>query len=73
MNYLQVRSLVREEFNRRIEERFPYRECPKCERYANMVKVFTEEGEEEVVKYRCLNCLTLFSERLEEVGKDEGG
>ena len=43
------------------------RECPKCKATTTMLRVCVEDTEEGIVKWRCLNCLGLFSEELKEV------
>ena len=66
MDYRDIKSMVSEEVWERLKEVVDTRECPKCKATTTMLRVCVEDTEEEIVKWRCLNCLGLFSEELKE-------
>ena len=72
MDYAETRRLIDEIFNRRLDELREFRKCPKCGKETSMVKFFVEDFEskeepaESIEKWRCLNCLGLFTEELRE-------
>lgn len=57
----QVSKLIQEE----IDEHFVFKVCPKCKTNTKFIK-FELYSEGIVLKLRCMNCLTLFTETLEE-------
>ena len=72
MDHTETRRLIEEIFNRRFSELREFGKCPKCGRETSMIKFFVEDFEskeelaETVEKWRCLNCLGLFTEELRE-------
>ena len=62
MDYRRIRSMISEEVWGRLKEVVDTRECPKCKATTTMLRVCVD-----IVKWRCLNCLGLFSEELKEV------
>ena len=73
MEYRDVRALISRELYDSLEKRLPMKECPVCKRAVTMVTVYVEEGTElelglPVEKWRCMNCLGLFSEKLVKEG-----
>jgi len=70
MDYMEVKQIFREELHRWLEHTLEGKKCPECGTITTMVKVFVEppEGAPElaptVLKWRCLNCLGLFTEEL---------
>lgn len=73
MNYTEVRRLIEEVASRRLREERKQLKCLRCGKETTMVRVYVEDVEsgeefpEELVRWRCLNCLGLFSEELREV------
>lgn len=70
MNYQDVKQLVREQLHHSLEEVVDQKKCPKCGFYVTMLKVHVEPSAEVlaeiVTKWRCLNCLGLFTEEFKE-------
>ncbi len=73
MDYNETRNMIREEVHRRLEDIQGWKVCPECKVYTTMAKVCVEPLDEEglgvsdtVIKWRCLNCLKLFTETLRE-------
>ena len=71
MDYQEIRNIVRGEVHLRLGDIQASKRCPECGTYTTMLKVYVElQGEEipdlaeSVVKWRCLNCLKLFTETL---------
>lgn len=51
-----------------LKETIAQKDCPNCKAETTFIKVEVwpeAEGEESSVKWRCLNCLKLFIERLQ--------
>ena len=70
MDLAEVRSVVREILWEFQENHLDDKECPKCMASCTMVKVSVQPDDPEekfVNKWRCLNCLGLFTEGLESV------
>lgn len=73
MDYTEVRRVVTGELFQTLRDVRDWKRCPKCSRTTTMVKVYVEDVEskeevaEDLIKWRCLNCLGLFSEELKEV------
>ncbi len=63
MEYHEVRRIVNEE----LDEIFPEKYCPICKADTTMIMVECWSEEDRVVRYRCMNCLKLFTEELKEV------
>ena len=59
----EVRRIVSEE----LDEVFPEKYCPHCKADTTMIKVEVWDENDSYVRYRCLNCLKLFTEELREV------
>jgi len=72
MDYIDIRRVVWEVLHQELKEICDEKKCPRCHTVTTMVKVWVEppEGESElaqaIVKWRCLNCLGLFTEELKE-------
>lgn len=62
MELREIRSAANEVLRTYLTEK----DCPKCAAEATMVKVsvWKTNSDEVVVKWRCLNCLTLCTETL---------
>lgn len=73
MDYTEVKRLVMEELYRTLQDLRDSKRCPKCGGVVTMLKVYVEDVKseeelaEDLVKWRCLNCLGLFGEELKEV------
>ena len=68
MDYNEVKMICREQLREQLGEVQDERDCPVCSKRTTMLKVFVEDMEagefREGIKWRCLNCLGLFSEKL---------
>lgn len=70
MDLNDVRSIVREMRWEWEREHLDEKECPKCGRESTMIKVWVTPKNPEadfIHKWRCLNCLGMFTEGLTEV------
>jgi len=61
MDEHMVERIVR----RQLEGVFADRECPVCKGDTTMIKVSVWSDGDFRTKYRCMNCLTLFTEELQ--------
>lgn len=62
MDYTALRIIAKETLWNELAGIFSSRKCPICNEECSMIKVIVEDKE----KWRCLNCLTLFTEELKE-------
>jgi len=71
MQYNEVKTIVREILWEWEQEHFDGKDCPKCRASCTMVRVSVMplEGDREgfTNKWRCLNCLGVFTEELKSI------
>ncbi len=67
MDLSEVKSVVRDMLWEWEEDNLDGKECPTCKASCTMVRVSVVSYEGESNKWRCLNCLGLFTGKLEEV------
>ena len=67
MNIEYMKEIAYDEIRKVMKHHFDIRFCPKCKFHTQMLRFSvtpeTEEGEHKT-KYRCLNCLEVFTEEL---------
>ena len=72
MDYQEVKQIVRESLHQMFEDFRVQKECPKCGIQTTMLKVWVDPltdasaWPESIPKWRCLNCLGLFTETLKD-------
>lgn len=67
MNIDLARVIAENVSRERDEQRFVFEECPKCGTDSTMLKFHASEKENfggDTEKYRCLNCLALFTKEF---------
>lgn len=75
MEYQDVRQIVRETLHQALEDFRAQKACPKCGTDTTMLKVYVEPPKDasefavEIAKWRCLNCLGLFTEVMSPVNE----
>lgn len=75
MEYHEVRQIAQEASWKFMKEFFDTKDCPVCKSSTTMLKVEVQSLEEDLeeelslpdVKWRCMNCMNLFTEKLEKV------
>jgi len=67
MDLAEERRQVREMLWDWERDHLDGKECPKCKASCTMVRVSVMPNEEGINKWRCLNCLGLFTEELKEI------
>jgi len=71
MDYQSTRILVSEEIHRYFDERVKVRPCPSCKQDVTMLSVSFEAKDNDSwnipSRWRCLGCLGLYEEKLQEV------
>jgi len=70
MDIVDVKSIIREMRWEWERENLDSKKCPKCGIESTMIKVAVtpkDPEEESQNKWRCLNCLGLFTEELKEI------
>lgn len=68
MDYNDVKAMIRDAISEELGNYFTERRCPKCSKFTKMLKYWVEAGQEDediVDKFRCLNCMSVFIEKLE--------
>lgn len=69
MEYSDIREIVDRVVYDRMKEISDVKKCPRCGKITTMLKLYVEMEEEDIVRWRCLNCLGLFKEEFKEIEK----
>lgn len=69
MDILEVRSIIRDVMWNWEKENLAQKDCPMCQKECTMIKVSVPDDETSIKKWRCLNCLDLFTEILKKAAK----
>jgi len=75
MQYSEVRRIIQEETWKLMEQCLTIKNCPVCKASTTMLRIeiqpFDEDLEKEPLlsesKWRCMSCMNLFTEKLEQV------
>jgi len=77
MDSEEVREIVYQEVRHIDRKRFKFFDCPVCNYYTEMIRIIPRPAvTEDAVferKWRCLNCMNIFVEKLELVKETKDG